>query len=159
MGEIVFHVFLLIVMGVFYKESLDINTARMTDPIGPAGFPRAIIYLAVILIVMSLVSNIKNYKKNKPETKEKIKELDPGFLALLGVIVLFVSTINFIGFWFGGIIIISTIMWILNERKLSKLVLVTLVGSLVFTFVFGKILSIPLPRGTGIFETISYYIY
>ncbi|WP_321329403.1 tripartite tricarboxylate transporter TctB family protein [uncultured Ilyobacter sp.] len=159
MGEIIFHIFLLVVMGAFYKQSLDINTARMTDPIGPAGFPKTIIYVAVILIVISLISNIKNYKANKPKEKEKIKELDPGFLALLGIIVFFVLAVNYIGFWFGGIIIISSTMWILNQRKISKLVIITLVGSLVFTFVFGKILSIPLPRGYGIFETISYYIY
>jgi hypothetical protein len=146
-------------MGAFYKESLDINTARMTDPIGPAGFPRALIYLAVILIILSLVSTMKHYKENKPKEKQKIKELDPGFLALLGVIIFFVSAINYIGFLFGGLIVISSIMWILNQRKISKLVIITLVGSLVFTFVFGKILSIPLPRGAGIFETISYYIY
>ncbi|WP_319371269.1 tripartite tricarboxylate transporter TctB family protein [uncultured Ilyobacter sp.] len=159
MGEIIFHVFLIAVMGIFYKESLSINTARMTDPIGPAGFPRVIMILAMILLVISLINTLKHYKENKPTEKEKIKELDPGFLALLGVIVFFVLTVNFTGFWFGAVIIISSVMWILNQREIKKLVLVTLVASLVFTFVFGKILSIPLPRGIAVFETLSYFIY
>jgi len=159
MGEIIFHIFLLVVMGVFYKGSLDINTARMTDPIGPAGFPRAIILLAVLLLVPSLIKAIKKYKETKGETKGKIKELDPGFLGLLTVIVLFVMTIGYIGFLFGALVIICSVMWILNERKPMRLVSTTIIGALTFTFVFGKILSIPLPRGYGFFEMVSYFIY
>lgn len=159
MGEIIFHVFLLVVLGVFYNESLGINTARMTDPIGPAGFPRGIIYVAAILLIASLVSTIKNYKKNKPEGKEKLKELDPGFLTVLAMIVAFVLSVGFVGFWFGGIIVIAVVMWVLNERTPVKLVAVSLIGALVFTFVFGKILSIPLPRGVAFFEMVSYWIY
>lgn len=159
MGEIIFHIFLLVVMGVFYKGTLDINTARMTDPIGPAGFPKAIIIVAVLLIIPSLIKAIKKYNETKGEKKGKVKELDPGFLALLGVIITFVLSIRFVGFWFGALVIISSVMWILNERKPIRLITTTVVGALVFTFVFGKILSIPLPRGYGFFEMISYYIY
>lgn len=159
MGEIIFHIFLLVIMGVFYKGSLDINTARMTDPIGPAGFPRAIIFVAVLLIVPSLIKTIKKYRESKGEKKEKIKELDPGFLSLLAVIVLFVLSIGYVGFWFGALVIISSVMWILNERKPVRLIATTVIGALGFTFVFGKILSIPLPRGYGFFEMVSYFIY
>jgi len=159
MGEIIFHIFLLGMMGVFYNESLGINVARMTDPIGPAGFPRTIIILAALLLIPSLLKAIKTYKETKREKKEKIKELDPGFLALLFVIVLFVMTIGYIGFLFGALVIICTVMWILNERKPLRLISTTIIGALTFTFVFGKILSIPLPRGYGFFEMVSYFIY
>ena len=146
-------------MGVFYNESLDINTARMTDPIGPAGFPRTIIIVASLLLIASLIGVVKKYKTHKGEKKGKIKELDPGFLALLGVIVLFVMTIGYIGFLFGALIVICSVMWILNERKPMRLIPTTIIGALTFTFVFGKILSIPLPRGYGFFEMVSYFIY
>ncbi|MDB1124971.1 tripartite tricarboxylate transporter TctB family protein [Vibrio algarum] len=160
MGEIIFHVFLLAVMGLFFNETLDINTARMTDPIGPAGFPQAVIILAVLLLVPSLYKAVKKYKESSQEEKNsKIKELDPGFIALLGTIVLFALTIGYVGFWFGAVVIISLVMFILNERKPKKLILTTVIASLAFTFVFGNILSIPLPRGIGIFESLSYLIY
>lgn len=157
MGEIIFHIFLMGLMGAFYGESLKINTARMTDPIGAAGFPRAIIFIAVLLLIPSLINAIKKYRAEKK--KSEMKELDPGFLMLLGVIVAFVLSINFVGFWFGAMIIISSVMLILEERRPVKVAATTIIGALVFTFVFGKILSIPLPRGFGFFETVSYFIY
>jgi len=160
MGEIIFHVFLLAVLGLFFNESMDINTARMTDPIGPAGFPQAIIILAVLLLVPSLYKAIRKYKESSnKERNGKLKELDPGFLALLGTIVLFALTIGYIGFWLGAVVIISLVMFILNERKPKKLILTTLIASFAFTFVFGNILSIPLPRGIGVLEYLSYLIY
>lgn len=157
MGEIIFHIFLMGLMGAFYGESLKINTARMTDPIGAAGFPRAIILIAVLLLIPSLINAIKKYKATKK--KSEMKELDTGFLILLAVIVTFVLSINYIGFWFGAMIIISSVMLILEERRPVKVAATTIIGALVFTFVFGKILSIPLPRGFGFFEAISYFIY
>ncbi|WED23895.1 tripartite tricarboxylate transporter TctB family protein [Vibrio sp. JC009] len=158
MGEIIFHVFLLAVMGIFFNESLDINTARMTDPIGPAGFPQAVIILAVLLLIPSLFKAFKKYKESGSKGG-KIQELDPGFLSLLAIIVVFVLCIDYVGFWFGAVVIISSVMFILNERQPKKLVLTTVIASLAFTFVFGNILSIPLPRGYGLFETISYLLY
>lgn len=162
MGEIIFHVFLLVLMGVFFNESMDINTARMTDPIGPAGFPQVVVILTVLLLVPSLYKAVKAYKASlavNSGEKEKIKELDPGFLAILAVIVVFVLVINFVGFWFGAALIVSSVMFILNERKPVKMALTTVISAIAFTFVFGNILSIPLPRGIGIFESVSYLLY
>ncbi|PWI32677.1 hypothetical protein DI392_14810 [Vibrio albus] len=162
MGEIIFHIFLLAVMGLFFNESMDINTARMTDPIGPAGFPQAVIILAVLLLIPSLYKAFKAYKVSQTEKtgeKERIKELDPGFLAILAVIVVFVMAIGYVGFWFGTAIIIPSVMYILNERKPVKMALTTVIGAIAFTVVFGNVLSIPLPRGIGIFESVSYLLY
>ncbi|MGL6314219.1 tripartite tricarboxylate transporter TctB family protein [Vibrio sp. WXL103] len=162
MGEIIFHIFLIALLGVFFGESMDINTARMTDPIGPAGFPQAIIILAIGLLIPSLYKAMKAYKATAGAPsgeKQKIKELDPGFLAVLGVIVVFVMVIGYVGFWFGTAIIIPSVMYILNERKPLRMVSTTLIGAIAFTFVFGNVLSIPLPRGIGLFESISYLLY
>ncbi|PJC87239.1 hypothetical protein CSW98_04875 [Vibrio sp. HA2012] len=162
MGEIIFHIFLLAVMGIFFNESMDINTARMTDPIGPAGFPQVVMILAILLLIPSLYKAFKAYKISQSEKtgkKEKIKELDPGFLAVLAVIVVFVLVIDFVGFWFGAAIIVSSVMYILNQRKPLQMALTTVISAIAFTVVFGNILSIPLPRGVGIFESISYLLY
>lgn len=162
MGEIIFHVFLLAVLGLFFNASLDINTARMSDPIGPAGFPQAIIILAVLLLISSLYKAFKSYKAKQGvdnKVNGKIKELDPGFLAVLSVIIIFVLVIDFVGFWFGAAIIVSSVMYILNQRKPLQMVLTTVISAIAFTVVFGNILSIPLPRGVSIFESISYLLY
>ncbi|MEI8658601.1 tripartite tricarboxylate transporter TctB family protein [Vibrio sp. Hal054] len=161
MGEIIFHVFLLTVLGLFFNASLDINTARMSDPIGPAGFPQVVIILAILLLIPSLYKAFKAYKSQGESSKNngKIKELDPGFLAVLSVIVMFVLVIDYVGFWFGAAIIVSSVMYILNQRTPLQLALTTVISAIAFTVVFGNILSIPLPRGISIFQSISYLLY
>jgi hypothetical protein len=159
MGEIIFHVFLMAVLGVFYGETAKINTARMTDPIGPAGFPQMIIIVAFILLAISLASAFRKYKEAKDLPKGKIKELDPGFLALIAALVAFILFVNQLGFWISSIALISIVLVILGQRKVSKVVIITLCASLVFTLVFGKILHVPLPRGAGPLKMISYFLY
>lgn len=159
MGEIIFHVFLMGVLGVFFGQTNEINTARMTDPIGPAGFPRIIIIIAFILLAVSLKSAVKKYRESKGEEKGKIRELDPGFLALLAAIVGFVLLVNYISFWVASLLLIGIVMVILGQKKVPKVVLITLVASLVFTIVFGRVLNVPLPRGYGLFKSISHLMY
>lgn len=159
MGEIIFHVFLMAVLGIFYGETAKINTARMTDPIGPAGFPRMIIIVGFILLAISLAGAFKRYKGAKDGPKGRIKELDPGFLALLAALAGFVLLVNQIGFWISSIALIGIVLVILGQRKVSKVVVITLCASLVFTVVFGKILHVPLPRGIGALKMISYLLY
>lgn len=63
MGEIVFHVLLIGAIGYFFKESLFIDTARASDPIGPAGFPQGILILAILLALFSFFQTIRKRKR------------------------------------------------------------------------------------------------
>ncbi len=159
MGEIIFHVFLMAVLGIFYNETFSINTARMTDPIGPAGFPQIIIIASFILLAVSLRNAVKKFRVSRGETRGKIKEFDLGFLALMVTIVGFIMLVDMIGFWVASVILISVILIILGQRKVPRIVAITLCASLVFTIVFGRVLSVPLPRGFGIFKLMSYFLY
>lgn len=158
MGEIIFHGFLMMILGFFYHQTNLINTARMTDPIGPAGFPRIMIILAFALLTSSLIKAVKKYRTTEKK-KGSIEEFDKGFLILFASIIAFVLLVNYLGFLIASGLLILAILLILGQRKLSRVVLFTVVASLVFTLVFGNLLSVPLPRGIGALKSLSHLLY
>ena len=159
MGEILFHVVLLGVLGYFYKESFLIETGRSSDPIGPAGFPQAIILLAIVLTVISLFQTLKKRRKEQSGKPTKYVELSKEFIGLLAVIAIFALLVDTIGFVVGSFLLMLVLLFLLGERKIGKMAGVSFVVSISFTLLFGKLLSVPLPRGVEFLKELSFFIY
>lgn len=160
MGEIIFHVLLLVVLGVFFRESLMIDTGRMADPIGPAGFPQGIMVIAIVLTVISLFQTLRKRKAESAATeKHRPHELTKEFIGLLGSIILFVLLVDTIGFLIAFILFTFSLLWLLGERKYGKMAGISVVVSFAFTLLFGNLLSVPLPRGIEFLRLLSYYLY
>jgi len=158
MGEIVFHIVLLAVMGVFYNQTLSIDTSRVTDVVGAAGFPKAIIVLAFILTVFSLYKAFRHYV-NSTRKHHKIEELNIQFIGVLSAVIVFIFATDVIGFVLASMVLSAVIMLLLGLKKISKVAWISVGISSVFTLVFGKILHVPLPRGMGFLQELSFLIY
>lgn len=158
MGEIVFHIALLAVLGVFYNQTLSIDTTRVTDVVGAAGFPKAIIILAFILTGISLYKAFRHYS-DATRKQHKIEELNIQFIGVLVAVVTFIFATDVIGFVLASIVLSAVIMLLLGLKKISKVAWISVGISSVFTLVFGKILHVPLPRGMGFIQELSFLIY
>lgn len=158
MGEFIFHVFMIVASALYYMESFKINTNRITDTIGPAGFPRAVVLAMILLLCVSLFDAIKR-RKTKGKSNEKIKEFNPSFLALITLIVGYVVLVNTLGFLLSTLILVAGMLIILGQKNPKIVASISIVTMLVFTFVFGNLLSIPLPRGIGVLKDISFLIF
>ncbi|MGM0878592.1 MAG: tripartite tricarboxylate transporter TctB family protein [Bacillota bacterium] len=157
MGEIIFHVILIIATGLFYKESFAITTGRSADPIGPAGFPQAILMIILVLLLISLFNAIRKTKSGKE--KASPLHLNVAYFGLLIVIVGFIILNGIISFTLASIVFCYLLFFILGQKRFIKMAINSIIVSLVFTLVFGKILSVPLPRGLGIIKEFSYFLY
>lgn len=158
MGEIIFHIVLLVVLGVFYNQTLSIDTSRVTDVVGAAGFPKAIIVLAFILTVFSLYKAFRHYSE-VTQKHSKIEELNSQFIGVLVSIVAFIFATDVLGFVIASMLLSAIIMFLLGLKKFTKVAWISLSISAVFTLVFGKILHVPLPRGMGFLQELSFLIY
>ncbi len=158
MGEMIFHIVLLAVLGVFYNQSLSIDTTRMTDVVGAAGFPKAIIILAFVLTVISLYKAFRHYSETT-QKHSKIEELNIQFIGVLGSIIVFIFATDVIGFVLASMLLSAVIMFLLGLTKLTKVAWISVSISAVFTLVFGKILHVPLPRGMGFLQELSFLVY
>lgn len=162
MGEILFHVFILGGFGVFLAETMNINTARITDVIGPVGFPRAVIILGMILTAVSLYQSTKKYlakKKKSNGSKVPVAELNIKFVGVLIGVVFFILISEYIGFFLSAFILMTTIMILLGADDKKKVIGITIVAALIFTVVFGRVLHVPLPRGISLAKELSFFLY
>lgn len=159
MGEIIFHVLMLLIFGVFFNETFDINTKRATDVIGPAGFPQAVIVLGIILTLISLFVVIKKYKEREKNEKMSLKELNVVFIGILAGMVMYTLVVNTIGYFITSLIFLAVVLYLLGERKKVMLILFPLIVAIIFTLLFGRVLSVPLPRGIEPLKSLSYFFY
>lgn len=160
MGGIIFNFILLVVFSVFLKMSFDIEDLREVDPLGAAGFPKIILILLVIFLLISLINTIKEYVKNKDANMSNISKKSIFMVVSLVILIgLFILVLDKIGFFFSILLLTPSVLLALGERKRLVLILLTVFTPIVFTILFGVTLSIPLPRGIGIFMEISRLIY
>ncbi len=162
MGEIIFHIVLLILLGFFYNDALNIDTTRVTDVVGAAGFPKAIILLAFILTAVSLYSAFRKYNEHSASEIPKqwhIEELNIQFIGVIASIVAFIFASDIIGYLLGSTVLIAVLMVLLGQRKPVKIAAISVSVAFGFTMVFGKLLHVPLPRGAGFIQDLSFLLY
>lgn len=152
-GKIITIVLLIFSLFMFY-EALSIEDNRQLDPLGAKGFPLIIIS---IIIIMSIVSLIKDWKKEDEVEQNKINK---EFIGILVLLVVFLLVIEWIGFLVAAILLTSSMIALLSKQiKVLQTVIISFVLSILATLVFGQLLNIPLPRGVGMSEIISRLIY
>ncbi len=157
MGEILFHIFLLGIVAVFGISSTNINTARATDPMGPSGFPIIILTFIGILLIVSLVKAVKKYREEKTKmeiTKTGLKRIILLLLSLAG----FALVTPKIGFIIS-IFVLFILMFNIMGQTGFKSIILGLGSATAIILLFVVVLSVPLPRGLGIFKELSYLIY
>ncbi|WNS75358.1 tripartite tricarboxylate transporter TctB family protein [Bacillus sp. DTU_2020_1000418_1_SI_GHA_SEK_038] len=156
MGEVIFHVVLIVIMGLFGKESFAISTGRSADPIGPAGFPQVLIGIILILLLISLFNSIRKMKAG--EGKEALN-INVAYFGLIIGIVVFIVLNDFISFTLASIAFCFLLFYLLGQKKYLKMSINSIIIAGAFTLIFGKVLSVPLPRGIGFIKELSYFLY
>lgn len=156
MTEIIILIILLTIFLFLFKESFNIENVREIDPMGADGFPRIILGILIVLLVIALVKAIKNKEKS---TEKISKDIFLQFVGIIGSILVFVIAIEFLGFLISSIFLTLALLLVLGERKKKRMILLTIIVPIGFTLVFGQLLSVPLPRGMGIFQELSRFIY
>ena len=136
-------IILLVACFLFYVAS-TFPQSRMADQVGPALWPKIILLLIIILSVTLLIQFvIQSLKEKKARPKEDLSAEKEGFRMLILTVILsllYGFGVSYVGF-------------------LLSILVFPLCLTVVIYAIFIKILYIPLPRGTGIFLTISRLFY
>lgn len=152
-----FHIILIVIMGLFFKESFAITSGRSADPIGPAGFPQGITIIIIVLLLISLFNAIRKIKLN--DQKDDAFKLNSTYFGILISIVLFIILNELISFTLASVVFCYALFFLLGQKKYFRMLLNSIIVAAVFTLVFGKILTVPLPRGLGEIKELSYFLY
>lgn len=148
--------------------SLQLNT-------GPKLFPRWILILAIVFTGIEIFASIRTIvKKRHDDAKMSVAEnsveedivamdQEKSTIKILALIVLDVTVsifiMQYIGFIFAAIFLLVTSMFIVGKRDLKTLIVAPAIIFLVVFIFFAKLLSVPFPRGVGIFAEISRIFY
>ena len=164
-GEFLITVFFLLGSIFLFVASTKFIVLGPRTQVGPAFWPQillgGIIILALIwlgkFILTKYKSSTGNIFANSPEKIET-----RGFIRLSLVITLslaYVFVMEWGGFLLSTLIFQVLILLALDIRKLTTLIVTPALLTGVLFGIFIKILHIPLPRGAGVFHSLSSAFY
>ena len=157
--QIVVHAVIFFGMLFLYITSLSLPPTTI-DPLGSAWWPQVVLTIGMVLTAVSGFLSVRKLivTGKKAEVKITRKELiSIAFSSAIMVATLLL--IRTLGFVLTMPILISGFMFQLGCRRPLSFVLVSVIGSLVFTILFGRFMEVSLPRGEGILRFLSFYLY
>lgn len=157
--DILFSAFLIIAGIVLFRMiGADPAAVASEDELGAAFWPQIIL---VIIIVLSVVNIIISIKKLKKEGKTIMSDIDiVGFFKsklFIGMILVAILAIALpvIGFIPSCALFLIGYGVLLNAPSIPKLIIASVLITIVIYILFQGALDIMLPRGTGIFRELT----
>lgn len=100
------------------------------------------------LLVQTYISILNNLKNNEEE-KSKLSRglLKNKVLQLLLIMILYIAIMSYFGYFPSTIIMLVVTMWVIGEKQLLRITLVSVVFIIVFYIVFVKIFGLQPPAG------------
>lgn len=176
MRRIAPYVIVLVITICLYFFARQIDFAAPSDRIGPDFWPKAILLLAMTTCAYEILKNLFFTKTGQElaGVLESIIEEAPvetaaappqeektyPHLLLLGMAmtVAYVALIETLGFFLCTFLYLAGFMLVGRYRRIGVVAVTSLAGSLVFMFVFMKIVYVSLPLGQEPFAQVSFLL-
>ena len=134
------------------------------DVMGPGGFPRVVIILALVLLanqIFKLVKKIISSRGKKEIKKEEVSNKDGYVRLVICVVILFayVMLMKYLGYALSTFLFVFFFGKVTGYKKNLSLLIFTGVQTVSLVLIFGTLFSISLPRGIGFLKEISFYWY
>jgi hypothetical protein len=166
-GEVVLSAVCLVFFSFMFYEALELRGVGRFGEVGSGFWPLLSLGVSTILSLIWLMTNIRKYSREKQDTKEKPepesaaeawsrrKKVGSSLVCLLCYIVI----LPWIGFILSTMLFILAFILALDERRKTVLVISPLLITAVIIVVFAKFITMPLPKGVGIFAEFSRLFY
>jgi len=179
LARVVPYVVVLAIVTALYIVAGRIDFVAPGGRIGPNFWPRAILVLAMITcgyeIVKTLFFPSGAEKELEGMLGSVIKEVPAEEEATLSheapearfphllwsgiaLTVLYLFAVEKLGFFLCTALYLAIFMWIGRYRRIGVIVATSLLGSVVFVFVFMKVVYVSLPLGVEPFAQVSYLL-
>jgi putative tricarboxylic transport membrane protein len=170
------YIVILAIVGYLYYVANHIEFAAPGGRIGPDFWPKAILVMAMVTCVYEIAKNLlsggnerevggvlQTIYEETPDLPEEgagpQQKLYPWRL-LVGVILTlaYAFTIETLGFFLCTMLYLAAFMVIGRYYRYGVIAASSVLGSLIFMFVFMKIVYVSLPLGTGPFAEVSFFL-
>ncbi|MEH7223531.1 tripartite tricarboxylate transporter TctB family protein [Bacillus sp. JJ1566] len=153
--------------GFFLASTSQIHSANKTTILGPKAWPSILLILMLVIAIMGI---IKTYIASKKEAVSKVENSEteeperklfniPFSLVSIFSIILYSVGLYFFGFIISSVLFLYVLTQLLGAKKQLVIILLSFILTAAFVWLFSIVLSVPLPRGIGIFRSFSLLFY
>ncbi|RKL66460.1 hypothetical protein CR203_14250 [Salipaludibacillus neizhouensis] len=166
--DYIFYSIVIVFAMIFLTMTPQIKITNASFIIGPKTWPYTLLILLLVLGAYGIISSFFKSKKiqeteatednedNEPE--RRLFKLSIPIVCLITVI-LYVLLLSVFGFILSSLIFLYGLSFLLGEKKQLNAIIFSIATTTVFVFLFPVLLSIPLPRGMGVFRHFSLLFY
>ena len=158
MFELIVNILLFIFLGfTFFTHVLEAavpaKVAKNPYALQPDVWPKTIIILLEICLIINIIKIIRKNKGNPEFTLSAFARSIPGFLKskqFLGIIIMVAAALllETLGFMVTSLLVLFFYGMLLGEKNLVRLAIASVCITLVLYIIFSGMLSVNLPRGT-----------
>ncbi|MEH7237170.1 tripartite tricarboxylate transporter TctB family protein [Bacillus sp. JJ1562] len=166
--DYLFYSIVIAFAGFFLMSTTQIHSANKTTILGPKAWPSIILILMLVLAIMGIIKTFITSKKAAAAQLEKSKETEEpekrifnipmSIISILSIILYSVGLYVF-GFIISSILFLYLLTQVLGAKKQLVIILVSVILTVFFVWLFSIVLKVPLPRGIGIFREFSLLFY
>jgi putative tricarboxylic transport membrane protein len=161
-GEMIIKGVILIGSLVLYAASSQFGQLAPYEGVGPEFWPQLLLLGIIGLTGVGLARDAVAYLRRERSTLRVDGAAAAGrsiLLVAMAVAFGYAFGMQWMGFLAGTVIFQVVFMYVLRVRSIASLAIVTLVNTGLLYGIFIKLLSMPLPRGVGIFRDLSLFFY
>jgi putative tricarboxylic transport membrane protein len=175
LNRIVPYVVVLLIAGYLYFVAGRIDFAAPGGRIGPDFWPKTILVLAMVTCAYEIIKNlffgkaenelggvlqsiIKEAPADAPQEIQPDKAYPYRLAAGIAITIGYAFVIEYLGFFLTTFLYLAAFMAIGRYLRWGVVLTTSLVGSLVFMFVFMKIVYVSLPLGQEPFAQLTYLL-
>lgn len=138
-----------------------IDSGDVYGQLGPAYWPKFVLVSIMVLSVMVALFSIKGVLQGKLPASRKLtfSAANIRFTAAVSLITGYLVLLPYVGFLVLTPIMMIAFMYLLGERNKLLMFTIPFVLTIGIVLVFTKAMYVPLPRGAGIFLSISHLLY
>ena len=165
LGETLMSLFVLVGSLFMYYKASQLRQLEAYGSVGADFWPKLILFCLIVISTYHTASNAIKWRKSPGQRETDIKEVSGGDLQ--GWIRVSITTLFIVGYVLllkplgfimaSPLFIVAMMLFISPEKK--KIIPASVVGIMIIIYVlFGKLLFIPLPKGHGIFRSVSIFL-
>lgn len=169
MFELIVNILLFIFLGfTFFTHVLEAavpaKVAKNPYALQPDVWPKAIIILLEICLIINIIQIIRKNKGNPEFSLTAFAKSIPGFLKsrlFLGIVIMVGASLllETLGFIVTSLLILFLYGMLLGEKNIPRLAIASVCITLVLYIVFSGMLSVNLPRGTiGFLRSFALFL-
>ncbi len=166
-GEMAFSAASAAFFAFFLWQSLKLFGQGRPGEVGSGLWPFMSLAAATLLSLAMLISNIRSARQDsgragQPETAEEAAERSRWMrtVALCMVCLLvYIVAMPLIGFLLSTLLFIPSFAWVLGERRRLVLLVSPFMLTGLVIAVFARFITIPFPKGMGVFAELSRWFH